>query len=360
MIVEGNHTVKPPTLRGGEGHPRTPAGEAGTSPGEGVVLLSSRGARAAAAVRAGQGMRLRWIVDSPGAGCEDGRVYRTRSERMDREIIVRLQSSFEAIVRKHPDTGTEFWCARELQSLLGYERWENFAKVVVKAVTSCRRAGHESSDHFLEVTKMVDLGSGAKREIDDIALTRYACYLIAQNGDPSKEPIAFAQTYFAVQTRKQEIIEQRLAEAERVNARRKLTRSEKELSGVIFDRLQDHESFGRIRSKGDSALFGGRTTQDMKTRLRVPKGRALADFLPTITIKAKDFANEITNFNVKERDLRDESGITDEHVMNNQGVRGVLIERGIRPEALSPAEDVKKVERRLAQNRSGCPRGLPG
>jgi len=274
---------------------------------------------------------------------------------MDREIVVKLRSSFEAMVREHPEIGTEFWCARDLQTLLGYARWENFAKVVEKAVSSCKNSGYEPQDHFLEVTKMVDLGSGARREIDDIALTRYACYLIAQNGDPSKDPIAFAQTYFAVQTRKQEIIERRLAETERISARKKLTRSEKELSGIIFDRLRENQSFARIRSKGDTALFGGRTTQDMKNRLGVSKGRPLADFLPTITIKAKDFANEITNFNIKEHELRTEPRITDEHVKNNQEVRGLLVDRGIVPENLPAAEDVKKVERRLASERKKLP-----
>ncbi len=275
---------------------------------------------------------------------------------MDGEIVVKLRTSFEAMVRKDVETGTEFWCARDLQTLLGYARWENFAKVVEKAVNSCKNAGYEPQDHFLEVTKMVDVGSGAKREIDDLALTRYACYLIAQNGDPSKDPIAFAQTYFAVQTRKQEIIEQRLAEAERVSARKKLTRSETELSGIIFDRLQENQSFARIRSKGDTALFGGRTTRSMKNRLGAPKGRPLADFLPTITIKAKDFANEITNFNIKEHDLRSEPGITDEHVKNNQEVRQVLVDRGIVPENLPAAEDVKKVERRLASEQKKLPK----
>lgn len=275
---------------------------------------------------------------------------------MDREIIGRLRSSFEDMVRADPASGAEFWCARDLQFLLDYARWENFAKVIDKAVTSCKNSGSDPSHHFLEITKMVDVGSGAKREIDDIALTRYACYLIAQNGDPSKDPIAFAQTYFAVQTRKQEIIERRLAEAERVSARRKLTRSEKELSGIVFDRLRDNESFARIRSKGDTALFGGRTTQDMKARLSVPKGRPLADFLPTITIKAKDFANEITNFNIKERELRSEPGITDEHIKNNREVRRVLVDRGIVPEKLPAAEDVKKVERRLASERKRLPK----
>jgi DNA-damage-inducible protein D len=194
---------------------------------------------------------------------------------------------------------------------------------------------------------MVDLGSGAKREIEDIALTRYACYLIAQNGDPSKDPVAFAQTYFAVQTRKQEIIEKRIAEIERLNARRKLSLSEKELSGIIYERLSDEKSFARIRSKGDTALFGGKTTEQMKQKLNVPSSRALADFLPTITIKAKDFANEITNFNIKRDDLRTEAGITREHVQNNQEVRNLLVKRNIQPEKLPPAEDVKKIERKL-------------
>ncbi len=275
---------------------------------------------------------------------------------MERDLVVKLQASFESMVQNHPDTGTEFWCARDLQMLLGYAKWENFAKVIDKAITSCKSAGYDPADHFLDIRKMVEVGSGAVREIQDIALNRYACYLIAQNGDPAKEPIAFAQTYFAVQARKQELIEKRLAEAERVSARKKLSRSEKELSGIIFDRLRENESFARIRSKGDTALFGGRTTKDMKDRLGVPKCRPLADFLPTITIKAKDFANEITNFKIKERDLKTEPSISDEHVKNNQEVRSLLVQRGIVPESLPAAEDVKKVERRLESEKKKLPK----
>ncbi len=266
---------------------------------------------------------------------------------MEKEIIVRLHQGFEQSVQKEQETGLEFWLARDLQVLLGYAKWENFVKVIEKAKISCKNAGFAPADHFPDIRKMVDLGSGAKREIEDIALTRYACYLIAQNGDPSKDPVAFAQTYFAVQTRKQEIIEKRIAEIERLNARRKLSLSEKELSGIIYERLSDEKSFARIRSKGDTALFGGKTTEQMKQKLNVPSSRALADFLPTITIKAKDFANEITNFNIKRDDLRTEAGITREHVQNNQEVRNLLVKRNIQPEKLPPAEDVKKIERKL-------------
>jgi len=198
---------------------------------------------------------------------------------MKASLISELHKQFESLVQIEEDKGIEFWCARDLQSVLGYAKWESFLNVIRKAKVACENSGSSVDDHFLDIRKMVSIGSDAVREIGDIALTRYACYLIAQNGEPSKDPIAFAQAYFAVQTRKQEVVERRLAEAERIEARRKLTESEKQLSGLIFEKLGDNQSFGRIRSKGDQALFGGKTTQQMKDDLGVPKSRPLADFL---------------------------------------------------------------------------------
>jgi DNA-damage-inducible protein D len=266
---------------------------------------------------------------------------------MKQAIVHQLHKDFNDYVQ-HTPGGVEFWFARDLQGLLGYDKWENFIKVIEKAKIACKNVRLEVGDHFPDVRKMVHIGSGADREIDDIALTRHACYLIAQNGDPRKEPIAFAMAYFSVQTRKQEIVEKRIAEFERISFREKLTTSEKELSGIIYERGVDHMGFARIKSKADQALFGGRTTQDMKRKLRVPDNRPLADFLPAITIKAKDFANEITNFTLK-RDVHvsGEQAIATEHIKNNQGVRKLLREKGITPEDLPAEEDIKKVERRL-------------
>ena len=261
-------------------------------------------------------------------------------------LVRNLTETFEAHAQE-TEGGIEFWLARDLQHLLGYTKWDNFLNVVSKAKTACEISEHNITDHFADVGKMVDLGSGSQREVDDIMLTRYASYLIAQNGDPRKPEIAFAQTYFAIQTRRAEIIEQRLLEAERVSARKKLIQTEKELSQVIYEQTGSDKNFGIIRSKGDQALFG-KSTRAMKSQWKVPNNRPLADFAPTIILKAKDFAAEITIFNSKERQFSSESAISHEHITNNQAVRNTLLERGIRPERLPAVEDVKKIERRLS------------
>ncbi len=268
---------------------------------------------------------------------------------MEINLIHQLTETFEGHAQQ-TENGVEYWLARDLQQLLGYAEWRNFHQTAIsKAKTACEVSGHRTADHFVDVNKMVEIGSGTLREIDDIMLTRYACYLIAQNGDPRKQEIAFAQTYFAVQTRRAELIEQRLLEAERVSARRKLTDTEKELSHLIFEQTGGNQDFALIRSKGDHALFG-KSTQAMKAQWRVPDSRPLADFAPTIILKAKDFATEITIHNARAHGMPSEPQISREHVTNNKAVRDTLINRGIRPESLPPAEDVKKVERRLTSD----------
>jgi DNA-damage-inducible protein D len=264
---------------------------------------------------------------------------------MKKEVIKSLTKDFETCVN-HTKNDIEFWFARDLQYLLGYGKWDNFINVIIKAKIACETAGHDVQNHFADVGKMVKIGSGTEREIKDFMLTRFACYLIAQNGDSKKDQIAFAQNYFAVQTRKAEIIEKRIKDWERLQARQKLTFSEKELSELIFEKTGSDKDFGLIRSKGDAALFGF-TTAQMKQKLGIKPNRPLADFLPTITIKAKDFATEITIFNVKDKDIHQGEKIAWEHITNNESVRKLLVERGIHPEQLPPEEDVKKIERRV-------------
>ena len=266
---------------------------------------------------------------------------------MKSETIRQLQNQFDALSQRIPNEDVEFWFARDLMDLLGYARWENFQTAIKRAIEACITTGYEAANHFRGVTKMVKLGSGAERPIDDFMLTRYACYLIAQNGDPRKEPIAFAQSYFAIQTRKQEMIEDRMRLQARLDARERLRESEKALSQNIYERGVDDAGFGRIRSKGDAALFGGYTTQAMKDQFGITRTRPLADFLPTLTIAAKNLATEMTDHNVQQDNLQGEPAITLEHVQNNVGVRDMLGKRGIQPEKLPAEEDIKKLERRV-------------
>ena len=277
---------------------------------------------------------------------------------MNPDKIQQLREQFEAAAQEHQDI--EFWFARDLQELLDYTEWRNFTKVIERAVEAAKNSEQDPQHHFVGVNKMVEIGSGAEREVEDVMLTRYACYLIAQNGDPRKETVAFAQSYFALQTRKQELLEERLALMERIKARKRLRISETELSKNIYERGVDDRGFGRIRSKGDAALFGGFTTQGMKVRLGIPKNRPLADFLPTITINAKALATDISNFNTKQHDLQGEEAITQEHIKNNKDVRELLGKSGIKPEELPPEEDIKKLERRVKSQEKKMSKKLKG
>lgn len=267
---------------------------------------------------------------------------------MDKETITQYTTSLDTLTNKD-DNDVEFWHARELMKYMGYTKWENFTKVIQRAKSACENSGQPIDAHFRDTKRDVELGSGAIRFIDDVKLTRYACYLTAQNGDPRKEEVALLQSYSAVQTRTAELLEQRMGEILRIAGRHALTAEEKQLSSLAYQRGVNERDFGMIRSRGDQALFGMSTT-DMKLKLEAPKNQPLADRLHPIAVTAKQLATQMTNYGIQERDLHGTPAITREHVDNNKAVRKSLINRGIAPEDLPAMEDIKRVERRAKRD----------
>ncbi len=259
-----------------------------------------------------------------------------------------IQKNLESIKRvSNDDHPMEFWSARDLMPMLGYTKWQKFTEVIERAKAACKLSGQNIDDHVTGAGKMIATGKGATRKIEDFFLTRYAFYLIAQNGDPRKPEIALAQTYFATQTRKQELLEQRDMESKRLDARAKLRETESKIESTVYERgIKYPVEFATFKNKHIEALYGGISASQLKKIRKIPPKRSLADFDSHVELKAKDFALAMTDHNIKEKDIRGKEAMNTEVVKNSRETRQALLNRGIKPEHIKPEEDLKLVESR--------------